>query len=206
MKTMRLVKLISLGCLFLTYSNVNAAMTDIYVNTRHKLSTYTLDSPHWFVSGNIGVSHLYDSKTPGTNDSVNQNGPGWDVSGGYQWNSIFGGELGYTQYYNSRETAGNFNVANTQHYAVHLAATGRYPLANQWSVLGKLGVAYSYANKTFTVGVASSSGAVAPYAGIGIAYSMTPRADLTLQCANAFGNSYTGSSTLFSLGMTFAIT
>lgn len=206
MKTFRLVKLASFGFLFLACSKVDATAIDIYKNIRQKLATYTLDTPHWYVSGNIGVSHLYDSKISGTNDSVNENGFGWNVDGGYQWNSILGAELGYVHYYNSTEQDANVNIAKTEHYAVYLAATGRYPLVYRLSVIGKLGAAYSYANKTFTVGAGSASGAVSPYAGLGIAYSITPKVDLVAECATAFGNSYTGSSTLFSLGITFAIT
>ena len=182
------------------------ASADMLSAAGDAMGNYTLDCPHWYVSGNLGVSHLYDKQAPGSHDSVNENGPGWNVNGGYQWNSILGGELGYTQYHDSRETKGGLNIAKTEHYAVHVAATGQYPLANQFSVVGKLGVAYSYANKIFTAsGAAAASGSVSPYAALGVAYSITKKADFVAQWEGVRGNNYTGSSTLYSLGFKFAI-
>lgn len=184
-----------------------AFWNDMVACTSRTLSTYTLDCRHWYVAGNLGVSHLYDNKTTGTNNSVDENGPGWDATLGYQWNSILGSELGYTQYYNSRETSGSNVIAKTTHFAVHLNATGRYPIACQWSALGKLGLAYSYAQKVFTgAGTDGSSGSVSPYLGLGLDYSITPTVDMLAQWSFVRGNNYTGSATLYSLGMAFAIT
>jgi hypothetical protein len=186
-----------------SYANFN----DMVNCTGRTLSTYTLDCRHWYVAGNVGVSHLYDNHAPSTGNSVDENGPGWDATLGYQWNSILGGELGYTQYYNSRETSGTTVVAKTTHFAVHANATGRYPLAYKLSALGKLGLAYSYAQKVFeATGAAASSGAVSPYLGLGLDYSITPTVDMLAQWSFVRGNNYTGSSTLYSLGMAFAIT
>ena len=191
----------------LSFILCQTAFANIYDSAREKLSVYTLDTPHWYVSGNLGVSNLHDSATPGTRNSVNENGPGWNVNGGYQFNSMLGGELGYTQYHDSRETAGAVVVARTEHYAIDLAATGRYPLVEKLSALAKLGVAYSYANKVFVAsGASGSAGSVSLYGGLGLAYSITPKVDFVAQFAGARGNHLTGSSDLFSLGFTFAIT
>lgn len=176
------------------------------MNTRQQLACYTLDCPHWYVAGNLGMSHLFDEKSPGSRDSMNENGPGWDATVGYQVNSLFGGELGYTQYHDSRETLGSAHIAKTEHYAVHLNASGRYPLYCQFSLLGKLGVAYSYANKVFTAATtANSSNALSAYYGLGAAYSVTRCVDFTALWARVRGNNYTGSSDLISAGITFAI-
>lgn len=208
------LKIVAMGVIaFLSatqaYANHHDNMTRVYNSVAcvgNTLGTYTLDCSHWYVAGNIGVSHLYDRKNPASGDSVDENGPGWDAAIGYQLNSILGGELGYTQYYNSRETIASTLVAKTTHFAVHLNATGRYPIAYQLSALGKLGLAYSYAQKVFqTTGAAASSGAVSPYLGLGLDYSITPRVDMVGQWAWVRGNNYTGSSTLYSLGMVFAI-
>lgn len=189
---------------------VTSALADPFTNytyyAQQRLSQYTLDCAHWYVAGNMGVSHLFDKPAPGSGDSVAQNGPGWDAALGYQFNSIIGTELGYTQYYNSEETLGSTIVARTQHYAVHLNATGRAPLAHQFSVLGKLGIAYSHAEKMFTGGGGSgSAAAVSAYYGLGLDYSITPTVDMVLQWARARGNNFTGSSDLYSLGMVFGI-
>jgi hypothetical protein len=190
--------------LFFCHSAV-ASWSSYFEQVGQRMCMITLDCAHWYVAGNIGFSHLHDSATPHINSSVNENGPGWNVSGGYQFNSLLGAELGYTQYHDSRETFGAINIAKTEHYAVDLAATGRYPLFDKWSALAKLGIAYSYANKIFNIGPAFSASAVSVYWGLGATYSITPKVDFIAQFANVTGNNYTGSSGLFSLGASFAI-
>ncbi|EKD70473.1 MAG: hypothetical protein ACD_46C00524G0005 [uncultured bacterium] len=195
---------ISAASIIIGFASV--AHADMFTNAGQTLSTYTLDCSHWYAGANIGMSHMHDNPSPGTGDSVNENGPGWSVVGGYQLNSLLGGELGYTQYYKTRETLGSANIATTDHFAVHLAATGRYPLFNKFSAIGKLGVGYSYANKIFTASTAAgSAGSVSPYYGVGIGYSVTQKVDFIVQWARSQGNDYTGSGDFFSAGFNFAI-
>lgn len=189
----------------LSFAFSNTALANTFLGIVIPTTTCTLDCGHWYVGGNIGVSHLFDKESPGSGNSVDENGPGGSVVGGYQFNSILGGEVGYTKYHDSRETSGSTVLAKTEHYAVHLAATGRYPLVDKLSVLGKLGVAYSYAQKVFTSGGAGSAGSVSPYYGVGFAYCLTPRVDFIGQWARAQGNNYTGSADLYSVGVNFAI-
>lgn len=166
---------------------------------------YTFTCPYWYVGAHIGVSHLHDDPAPGSGDSVDENGPGGTVLTGFQFDPFWGAELGFTKYHDSRETTAGFTVAKTEHYATYLAATARLPLAYQLSVIGKLGAAYSYANKIFSFGPSASSGAVSLYGGLGLAYSLTKSVDVVLQWAGVRGNDYTGSSELYSLGFNFAI-
>lgn len=200
--------LVKLGCVMLplAFTNVTFANIQTFYNSTHQaLSTYTVTCPHWYVGANLGLSHLHDQSTPGLNSSVDQNGPGWNVNAGYQFNGMFGAELGYTQYHNSRETFGVTNIAQTEHYSSYLAATGKYPLIQQISVIGKLGLAYSYANKIFNTGPSFSSGSLSAYYGLGFAYSVTRTVDFIAQWASARGNNYTGSAELYSLGVSAAI-
>lgn len=201
-KALKLLSLLLLTVLSTGFCNIVFAMSPFW----KPLGDYTLDCGHWYVGGNIGMSHLHDDPNPGSGNSVDENGPGGSVVGGYQFNSILGAELGYTQYKNSRETIGSTIIAKTEHYAVHLAATGRYPLIDKWSALGKLGIAYSYAQKMATAtGTAASSGAGSLYWGLGVNYSITPRVDFIAQFAEAVGNHLTGSTDLWSIGLNFAI-
>lgn len=193
-----------------TFTFSNAAFASIYSNPAQVLGTYTLDCAYWYVGGGIGVSHLYDSKVPGSQDSVDENGPGWSAYGGYRFNSLLGWELGYIQYYNSRESIGTGGhgsniIAKTTHFATYTGGTLRYPLFNKFSAMGKLGVAYSYSLKEFTTGPSGSSGSVSPFVGLGFAYSVTKNADIVADWSLVEGNNYTGSSVLFSLGVTFGI-
>jgi hypothetical protein len=165
-----------------------------------------VDASHWYLSGNLGVSHLHDNRTPGTTNSVNENGPGWNIDAGYQFNPYIGAEMGFTQYHFSRETTATTNVATTEHYSVDAAAVGRYPFPNKFGVLAKLGIGYGYANKIYTAsGLASSAGSVSVYGGLGVTYSVTPKVDFVAQWAGLRGNHLTGSNELYSLGVIVAI-
>ena len=54
---------------------------------------YVSNVPHWYASANLGVSHLFDKKTPGSTNSVDQNGPGFNVNVGYQYTTMIGEKL-----------------------------------------------------------------------------------------------------------------
>lgn len=186
------------------------AFENFFVRASEMMRCYTLDCAHWYVGGNIGVSHLFDNPQPGIPSSVDQNGPGWNVNFGYQINSLLGAELGYTQYYHSRESLtlpvlGSVQLASTTHFATYLAMTGRWPLFCKFSALGKLGAAYSYANKVFNLGPSGAAGAVSLTYGLGLDYSVTQKVDFIFQWNRVRGNNFTGSSDLWSLGATFAI-
>lgn len=184
---------------------VTAHAAAVLDNARQTLSSYTLDAPHWYAGANIGVSHVFDKPAPGSGNSVNENGPGFNVNAGYQFNSLWGVEGGYNQYHNSRETTAVTNVAQTEHYAAYLAATGKYPLANQISVLGKLGASYNYANKIFNAGAAAAAQSVSPYFGLGLTYSLTQKIDFLGQWSRSLGNHLTGSADLYAIGISFAL-
>lgn len=164
-------------------------------------------TPNWYAGGSIGESRTHDGRTAGIPSSVTQIGPGWNVDLGYQFVEVYkfilAGELGYTSYHNSNETVPGANIAYTEHFSTYLAAVAQYPLIHNFSVLGKLGVAYSYAKKTFNfAGLSGSGNAYSPYYGIGLAYNFVPSTALQLQWDRARGNSKTGSTDLISFGIT----
>lgn len=164
--------------------------------------------PNWYVGGHVGLSRAHDKAAPHSGDSVTEIGPGWTADLGYQfaefYKAILAGELGYTQYHNSNETTPSTNVASTEHFSTYLAAVLQYPLVNRFNIFGKLGVAYSYAKKVFTVSGASASANVySPYYGAGLSYNITQQAALVLQWARARGNGSTGSTDLTSLGISY---
>lgn len=164
------------------------------------------ENSHWYVGANLGVSHLHDDPNAGTGNSVDENGPGGSVLAGYQFNRMIGAELGYTSYYNSRETVNPFVIAQTSHFAVDLAGTFQYPMAPRWNALAKLGAAYGYARKEASAtGFSKSAHAVSPYWGLGVVYNLTQSVDVVAQFAEVTGNHLTGSTDLWSLGFNFAI-
>lgn len=182
-------------------------MDNYFYQLGQSMSAYTLDCGHFYVGGNIGVSRLHDDKNPGSTNTVYGYGPGYSVLGGYQFNSIAGAEFGFTKYHDSREATGSTIVAKTEHYSVDFAGTGRYPLMyNKWTLLGKLGLAYNYAQKmAIASGVARSAGPVSWYYGLGVDYSLTKKFDIILLGAESYGNSKTGSTDLFSIGLNMAL-
>ncbi|HSW69758.1 MAG TPA: outer membrane beta-barrel protein [Gammaproteobacteria bacterium] len=215
LKTNNIVKLIVLFTLACSFSSTAFARhckkhhCTPPVETVYKDQTpvYTF-VPNWYVGGHVGVSRTHDKAAPGSGDSVTQIGPGWTADLGYNFyqyhRATFAGELGYTQYHNSNETTPGTNVASTEHFAAYLAAVGQFSLIHNLSVLGKLGVAYSYAKKVFTTtGASASANTYSPYYGAGFSYNVTPQAALVLQWARARGNGSTGSTDLTSLGVTY---
>lgn len=166
-----------------------------------------LDCAHWYIGGNLGVSHANDRPFTNSNDHVDENGPGWNVNSGYQffhiYQAIFGGELGYSSYADSREYApGSITVGRTEHYSIYLAATGQLPLVYNFSALAKLGAANSYARKNaFPGNFSRSANPFSLYYGFGLMYNVTPRAALVTQWARDRGNSTTGSMDLYTLGV-----
>lgn len=90
----------------------------------------------------------------------------WKLYGGYQFNPTWGVELGYTDLRRFRGSdIGSWS----------LAGTGKLPLSERWSLLGKLGAAW---NRPKFPG---SSNHTDLLAGIGVGYSMTKNVGLRLE-------------------------
>lgn len=221
-KTAKILNLTILSALIILPSSAAFANSKHHKHHKHhaapQVVTYKDEMPiiiapvstfvrNWYVGANIGESRTHDKKAPASSDSVTQIGPGWSVDLGYQFaefrRALFAGELGYTQYHNSNETTPAVNVASTEHFSTYLAAVVQYPIVDNFNVLGKLGIAYSYAKKVFTGGASASANAYSPYYGAGVSYNVTPNAALVLQWARARGNGSTGSTDLTSLGITY---
>jgi|GEM_PF-5914821 hypothetical protein len=203
------IKAVGIASLTLAFSN--PASAHMLSQAEQTLSTYTLDCGYWYVGADLGLSHVHDNVTDNINvTSMNEYGPGWTAYGGYRFNALFGWELGFIDYYNSREThvnssGGSYQYAKTEHFAAYTAGTLRYPLAYKFNALGKLGVAYSYAKKEFVAVNTFSSEAVSLFGGLGVTYSVTKSTDLVAEWSLVRGNNYTGSTELWSLGVTFGI-
>ena len=206
MQSLKLKKLFHItAVLSLSYAAQAHAHFDEYMsNARAYLSTYTLDCGYWYAGAGLGVSHLHDRIPRGGLGYMANNGPGWTAYGGYRFNSLFGVELGYNQYYQSRHyVPGNgFKtlVAYTNHFSSYIAGVGHFPIYERFSGLVKLGFAYSYAWKKYTTGTIFRDDTFRPFYGLGLAYSINPRTDLVWEWTEAAGNKKTGSADLFTLG------
>jgi hypothetical protein len=214
----KIVKCISLSIIPLICMQGAFARTHHHVNNDTNTSSTYKDqpvviipsfTPTWYVGGNIGESRVHDGASPGSSDSVTEIGPGWSVDLGYKfiefYKAILAAEIGYTQYDHSSETTPGVVVATTDHFSSYAAFVGQYPLIQHFGVLGKVGVAYSYAQKVFeATGVSASANDYSLYYGGGLTYDITPQAALILQWARARGNDETGSTDLTSLGISYS--
>lgn len=90
----------------------------------------------------------------------------WKVFGGYQINPTWGIELGYTD-------LGKYRGAEVESWS--LAGTATLPLAERWTLLGKLGFARN--NAEFAGAEQKSSTLV----GVGVGYAINPNLGLRLE-------------------------
>jgi OOP family OmpA-OmpF porin len=96
----------------------------------------------WYVGGGIGQSQVdvdLSGAQPGT--SVDDKDTSFRVFGGYQFNKYFGVELGYSELGESKgnEPAPGVGAFTFEAKAWDLVAVGTLPLANNFSLVGKLG-------------------------------------------------------------------
>lgn len=90
----------------------------------------------------------------------------WKLYGGYQFNPIWGVELGYND-------LGQYRGADLESWT--LAGTATMPLNERWSLLGKLGLA---SNRPQFLGSGDRTGLLA---GVGVGYTLTRNVGLRLE-------------------------
>lgn len=94
----------------------------------------------WYLGGGIGQSQidvdLSDSE-PGT--TLDDKGTSFRIFGGYQFNKHFGVELGYSDLGEAKGNEPGFGAFAFEAKAWDLVAVGTLPLANSFSLIGKLG-------------------------------------------------------------------
>ena len=183
------------------------------------------DDTFWYMGGNIGQSKakIDDARIinqlPGTASiSDDDSDTAFKLFGGYQFNKNFAveggyfnlGEFGYTA---TTVPAGTLN-GNIKLQGLNIDAVGMLPLANKFSVFGRLGLIYAEAKDNF-----SSSGVVATptdpnpsknamnyKAGLGVQYDFNESLAMRLEAEryrvdDAVGN--TGDVDLYSVGLVY---
>ena len=130
------------------------------------------DDTFWYLGGNIGqsrakiddariASQLTGINLPPSSISDDKSDTGYKLFGGYQFNknlAVEGGyfDLGQFGFTAITVPAGTLS-GNIKLKGLNLDAVGKLPLADKFSVFGRLGLQYAQAKDTF-----SSSGAVPP--------------------------------------------
>jgi OOP family OmpA-OmpF porin len=183
------------------------------------------DDAFWYLGGNIGQSRAkiddasISAGLPGTTSiSDNDSDTAYKLFGGYQFNKNFAleggyfnlGQFGYTA---TTVPAGTLN-GNIKLQGLNIDAVGMLPLADKFSVFGRLGLQYAQAKDDF-----SSTGAVATpadpnpsknsgsyKAGVGVQYDFTESLGMRVEAEryrvnDAIGN--TGDVDLYSVGLVY---
>jgi OOP family OmpA-OmpF porin len=95
----------------------------------------------WYVGATLGQSEAGDtcSGVAGSGVSCDDKDTAWRILGGYQFNRNFAVELGYTDLgeVSASGPGGNVSVEST---AFEVVAVGMMPIADKFSIYGKLGM------------------------------------------------------------------
>jgi OOP family OmpA-OmpF porin len=98
----------------------------------------------WYLGGNIGQSKLKDgcSGLGGSGISCDDKDTAFKILGGYNINRNFAAELGYTDL-GKAKASGLGLTDELKATAWELSGVGSYPVANQFSVFGRLGLYFA---------------------------------------------------------------
>ena len=115
----------------------------------------------WYAGVHIGQSDF---------DEANDEDTAFRILGGYQVNQMFAAELAYTDFGKVQGVKGN---------AIELVGVGSWPIANQFSVYGKLGLSRG----EFKAGGVSEDSIEVTY-GVGVRYDMSQQIGLRAEWQN----------------------
>jgi len=98
----------------------------------------------WYLGGNIGQTQAKDwcSGIAGSGISCDDKDTAFKILGGYNINRNFAAELGYSNFGKVKASLGAL-TDEAKATAWELSAVGSYPVANQFSVFGRLGLYFA---------------------------------------------------------------
>ena len=104
-------------------------------------TTVSAQNSGFYAGGSIGQSQAKDAcdDLGGTGISCDDKDTAWKVFGGYQFNRHFAAEIGYTDLGKVSATLGSLRD-EIESTAFELVGVGMFPIANNFSVYGKLGL------------------------------------------------------------------
>jgi opacity protein-like surface antigen len=142
------------------------------------IPTYAADTG-WFVLGSAGMTKYKDKDPTPPGFSVDDSDVGFKLGGGYMFNRNFGVEAAYVDLGKEKFTAPGLSVDAKASGEV-IAALGVWPLNDQFSLLGRLGVI----NATVKVsggGVSDKSTDVKFTGGVGGAFNISKELSVRLE-------------------------
>lgn len=142
-------------------------------------------------AGVVGSRYDFDNVGAGAVSGDNKSGTkaAGKVYGGYNIDSTWAVEAGYTDFgkrsYNYTR-GGAAGGINTDAHSYYVAGKGTWPVAQDFAVFGKLGVARNH-NEVTTSGIASANGEenkTALYASVGGEYAINKNVKVSLEYEN----------------------
>jgi len=110
----------------------------------------------WYAGGSFGQSKMKDASSQLVGTSFDDTDNAWKVYGGYQFHPNVGVEFGYIDF--GKFTGSGSGLSdNWKANGITVSAVGTLPLANQFSLIGKLGLTRWNVDDHFSVGAASFS-------------------------------------------------
>jgi OOP family OmpA-OmpF porin len=137
----------------------------------------------YFVGGNVGRS---EQKLDGGNISLKDNGTGFKLNGGYQFNANYGVEVAYVNL-GKAEVNGNGASVKSEPQTFFVAATGTLPLNNEFSLFGKVGIAQNHVKITARApgfSASESDNRTTAVFGIGAAYQLNKNVSFVAEYEN----------------------
>jgi hypothetical protein len=168
----------------------------------------------WYIEGNLGESYATSKSYP-TPSTLKKNGFGGNINGGYKFNPFFAGEIGVTDYAETRiNNAAGELAAKDQHYSYDITSKIMLPVGTSGvELFGKIGAARS--NSDVTVYQAASLNNLVFnngshystnfYFGAGVDYAILTHLVANLQWAQAQGSNMVGNSNLYSAGLSWIL-
>jgi OOP family OmpA-OmpF porin len=127
-----------------------------------------------YVGGGFGQSQAKDGCTGvgGVGVTCDDKDTAWKIFGGYQFNRNFSGEFGYTDL-GEVKASGPGGSAQIKANAWELSAIGAWPLAQQFSIYGRLGGARAETKLSSSSGQSGKKSAINLTFGAGAQYDFT---------------------------------
>jgi OmpA-OmpF porin, OOP family len=124
----------------------------------------------WYAGISLGQSDLKDACSGVPN--CDKKDTAWKIFGGYQINPMFAAELGYSDLGKASASAAGVS-ASVEATAWELVGVGAFPINNQFSVFGKLGVYRAEVKGRSNVGVSADNTNSDLTFGAGVRYNFT---------------------------------
>ncbi|MBU0689566.1 MAG: porin family protein [Gammaproteobacteria bacterium] len=127
----------------------------------------------YYVAGDYGT-------TSWTNNSLFATPGNLTIAGGYNFTSQLSAEVGYTMFGDSTLTIGA-NSATVKTSSFYAAAVGTFPITDQFSIFGKLGITSNKLDVSSNYGYSASASNSGMMYGVGASYSLSEQTSLRAQ-------------------------